>query len=212
MTSLHDVRRDYTGEPLPEDPATIDPWPMLSHWVDDALALGEPEPTAMTLATVDAGGRPQSRIVLLKEVTDSGLVFFTGYGSAKGRQLDARPFASVSFWWPLQMRQIHAVGPVRRVPRAVSEEYFASRPRESQLQTWASEQSEPLASRADLLAAVVDTERRFEGGPVPCPPEWGGFVLEPDTIEFWQGLPSRLHDRIQCTLTAEGWVNRRLQP
>lgn len=212
MTNLHDVRRDYSGQPLPEDAATIDPWGLLAQWVDDALAAGEPEPTAVTLATVDEEGRPQARIVLLKEISPEGLVVFTSYDSAKGQELAARPVASASFWWPVQIRQVRAVGVVTKLSREASEAYFAKRPRASQLEAWASEQSAPVASRADLVAAVAAVEERFEGQDVPCPPNWGGYVIDVDSFEFWQGLPSRLHDRIRCTRTADGWRNERLQP
>lgn len=212
MANLHDVRRDYSGNPLPDDAAALDPWGLLAEWVDDALAAGEPEPTAVTLATVDAGGRPQARIVLLKEISPAGLVVFTGYDSAKGQELAAHPVASVSFWWPVQMRQIRAVGAVTKLSREASKTYFAKRPRASQLEAWASEQSAPLRSREDLVAAVAAVEERFEGQDVPCPPNWGGYVIEPETIEFWQGLPSRLHDRVLCTRTSDGWRNVRLQP
>ncbi|MFT3888688.1 MAG: pyridoxamine 5'-phosphate oxidase [Arachnia sp.] len=212
MASLHDVRRDYTGEPLPDDPSTIDPWNLFAAWIHDALAAGEVEPTAMTLATVDALGRPASRIVLLKEYSPRGLVFFTGYGSAKGRDLEAHPVAAASFWWPSRMRQVRAVGDVTRLPREETEAYFATRPRPSQLEAWASRQSAPLADRADLRRALHLEEERWAGGEVPCPPEWGGFVIDVDSFEFWQGLPGRLHDRVVFRRDVGSWLAERLQP
>lgn len=212
MSNLHDVRRDYTGTPLPADIAAVDPWKQLTSWIGDALAAGEPEPTAVTLATVDAEGSPQARIVLLKEISEVGLVMFTSYDSAKAQELDAHPVGSVSFWWPVQMRQVRAVGTVERLPRSRSEEYFAKRPRASQLEAWASKQSAVMESRDELLAAVEEAAARFEGCDVPCPPNWGGYVLRPDTFEFWQGLPGRLHDRVRCIRSADGWLNQRLQP
>lgn len=212
MTNLHDVRRDYTGTPLPQDIAGIDPWAQLAAWIDDALQAGEPEPTAVTLATVDADGRPQTRIVLLKELSPDGLVMFTSYDSAKGRELDAHPVASVLFWWPLLMRQVRAVGGVTKLDRQRSEAYFAKRPRASQLEAWASHQSSPLATREDLVTALEEATRRFDGREVPCPPEWGGYVLDADTFEFWQGLPGRLHDRVRCQRDGGTWRNQRLQP
>ncbi|GAA4893462.1 pyridoxamine 5'-phosphate oxidase [Tessaracoccus lubricantis] len=212
MTNLHDVRRDYTGAPLPEDVASLEPWDLLADWLNDALAVGEPEPTAVTLATVDADGRPQSRVVLLKEASPDGLVVFSSYESAKARDLEAHPAAAISLWWPLQMRQVRTVGTMAKLSRERNEAYFAKRPRESQLEAWASHQSAPLERRDRLEVAVEEARQRFDGVDVPCPPYWGGYVLDVDTFEFWQGLPGRLHDRVRCTRTADGWRNVRLQP
>ena len=212
MGSLHDIRRDYAGDPLPDDPIAIDPWRFFAAWVSQAVEAGEPEPTAMTLATIGGDLRPSSRIVLLKEHSPRGLVFFSDYDSRKGRDLTANPVAAASFWWPGAMRQVRAVGPVSRLPRPESEAYFAKRPRASQLEAWASRQSEPLRRRADLRDAVGAAQERFKGAQVPCPPSWGGYVIDVDTFEFWQGLPGRLHDRIVCRLTEHGWRNERLQP
>lgn len=210
--TLHDVRRDYSGEALPDDLAGLDPWLFLQGWVDDALEADEAEPTAMVLSTSGADGRPRSRVVLAKEVTPSGIVFFTHLDSPKGREIAAAPVASAVFWWPTLMRQVRVVGAVERLTREDDEAYFASRPRPSQVGAWASHQSAPLASREDLKKAVAEAESRFSGGPVPCPPNWGGYRIVADEIEFWQGQPSRLNDRVRCTVDSDGWSCTRLQP
>ena len=210
--SLHDVRRDYTGAALPDDPTSLDPWAFLQTWIDDALAADEAEPTAMVLSTVGLDGRPRARVVLCKEATDNGIVFFTHTDSPKGEEIDATPSASVVFWWPTLIRQVRAVGAVSRLSREEDEAYFASRPRASQVGAWASHQSRPLASRADLIAAVEEADRRFEGQDVPCPPGWGGYRIDVDEIEFWQGQPSRLNDRVRWRRDGDAWESTRLQP
>lgn len=212
-STLRDVRRDYSGQGLPADLTAFDPWGFLADWIADALASAEPEPTAMTVSTVGLDGRPRSRVLLLKEASPSGLVFFSHYDSPKGDELAATPSAAVNLWWPTLMRQVRAVGDVVQLTRDENEEYFRSRPRASQVGAWASRQSRPLGSRAELEAAVAAAEERFaDGGEVPCPPGWGGWRLAVDAFEFWQGQPSRLNDRVACHLTPGGWVPRRLQP
>lgn len=212
-STLRHVRRDYSGEGLPADLACFDPWAFLDGWLADALAADEAEPTAMTVSTVGLDGRPRSRVLLLKEASPSGLVFFSHYDSPKGDELARIPSAAVPLWWPTLMRQVRAVGDVSRLTREENEAYFRSRPRASQVGAWASRQSRPLGSRAELEAAVAAAHERFaDGGEVPCPPGWGGWRLAVDDFEFWQGQPSRLNDRLACRLTPSGWVSTRLQP
>ena len=211
--TLRDVRRDYSGEGLPTDLGAFDPFAFLDSWIADALSAAEAEPTAMTVSTVGLDGRPRSRVLLLKEASPSGLVFFSHYDSPKGDELAATPSAALTLWWPTLMRQVRAVGGVARLSAEENEEYFRTRPRASQVGAWASRQSRPLGSRAELEARVAAAERRFaDASKVPCPPGWGGYRVAVDEFEFWQGQPSRLNDRVYSRLTAGGWVSTRLQP
>lgn len=211
--TLHDVRRDYSGEALPDDLTGFDPWAFLQGWVDDALASDEAEPTAMVLSTVGLDGRPRARVLLAKEVGPEGIVFFTHTDSPKGEELAATPSASAVFWWSTLMRQVRAVGSVSELSREESEAYFASRPRASQVGAWASHQSRPMASHSELKEAVDEAERRFDGvAEVPCPPQWGGYRMDVDELEFWQGQPSRLNDRVLARRTDERWTATYIQP
>jgi pyridoxamine 5'-phosphate oxidase len=187
----------------------IDGWVMLlRNWIHDAECAGVAEPNAMVLATVDAMGRPMSRSVLCKTVDESGITFFTNYDSAKGEELAANPYASATFPWYALGRQVHVRGPVSKVSAAVTADYWAKRPRGSQLGAWASKQSRPIGSRADLLRQLDDVTERFAGGEVPVPPNWGGYLLAPEVVEFWQGREDRLHNRIKIV----GGNVQRLQP
>jgi pyridoxamine 5'-phosphate oxidase len=185
-----------------------------SGWFE--AAVNEPavvEPNAIQLATADAQGRPSVRTVLAKGVTVGGLVFYTHYDSPKGRDLQDRPYASAIFAWLAVQRQVRLSGNCRKVSRAETETYFASRPRGSQVGAWASHQSEVVAGRAELDAAVAEIERRFDGAEtLPPPPNWGGYLLQPDAVEFWQGRDNRMHDRIRYTRAGENWVTARLAP
>lgn len=208
------MRRDYTerGE-LVESRLAAD-WPtQFAAWFADAVAFGLPEPNAMIVATASAAGRPSARTVLLKEYDERGFVFFTNYESRKGAELTANPYASLVFpWFPMQ-RQVLVTGAAHRVTRAETEEYFASRPRGSQLGAWASPQSRVLPDRAAVEAGLAAVRERFGDGEVPAPPHWGGFRVVPETVEFWQGRASRLHDRLRFARTSEGvWVLERLAP
>lgn len=193
--------------------ADLDPDPFVQFSAWFGLAEREaPLAEAMTLATVDPAGEPDARMVLLKGFDHRGFRFFTNSESAKGRQLAATPNAALILYWRELDRQVRARGAVERLDSAESDAYFATRPRDSQIGAWASPQSRPLPDRAALDAAVVEHERRFAGGAVPRPPQWGGFVLVPEQVEFWQGQVGRLHDRFRYLRAADGWRIERLGP
>lgn len=208
-------RMDYRGEHLHEGAAPGDPYALFDRWLADAFAARErgvlPEPTAMVVATCE-GGRPSARTVLLKEAAPEGFVFFTNYDSHKGAALAANPEIALHFgWYPLQ-RQVRIEGTAARVARAESEAYFATRPRGSQLGAWASAQSSEVASLEELEATYRVVEQRFAGIHVPCPDHWGGFRVTPRMLEFWQGQPSRMHDRLLYRRQDTGWRIVRLAP
>jgi len=194
--------------------ADVDPDPMVEFglWFERARSANLVEPTAATLSTADAEGRPSGRVVLLKGVDSRGFVFYTNYESRKGIELAANPWASLLLWWDLLQRQVRIEGSVTRVSETESDSYFASRPRRSQLGAWASDQSRSLGSRGDLEERFREIERRFADRDVPRPPHWGGFLIAPETIEFWQGQSNRLHDRIRYRREGETWVIERLSP
>lgn len=191
-----------------------DPFGQFRRWFEYAGEVGLHEPEAMIVSTVGDHDMPSSRHVLLRGL-DHGFVFFTNYTSHKGRELEARPVAAICFPWNLLARQVRVEGTVERVSAAESDEYFATRPRGSQIGAWASDQSEVLEGRDQLEARWAEAESRFEGGAVPRPPHWGGFRVLPSRVEFWQGRPSRLHDRFRYTAdptVATGWSIDRLSP
>jgi pyridoxamine 5'-phosphate oxidase len=189
-----------------------DPIDLFRKWFEAATAAGLELPEAMTLATADAAGRPSARTVLLKGVDERGFVFFTNYESRKGRELEANPRAAVVFYWNMEpRRQVLVQGRVERIPRRESQEYFVTRPLGSRLGAWASRQSAPLESRTDLERAFAEAEEGF-GDEVPLPDWWGGYVLEPATIEFWESRPNRLHQRLRYTREDDGWTLELLAP
>lgn len=216
MTTKHadlaSIRTDYARAGLHERDVDASPLRQLDRWMREAIAAGHPESNAMTLATATPDGVPSARIVLLKGLDPEGLVFFTSYESDKGRVLEENPRACAVLFWMLLERQVRVTGSVSKVSRETSEAYFESRPRESQLGAWASRQSAVLASREELEARFAEASAKFEGAPVPCPPSWGGFRLSVETLELWQGRPSRLHDRLRYTRVGEGWKLERLSP
>lgn len=204
--------QQYQGAPL--DPSDCDPDPIreVAKWMQQAVAANMPTPNAMTLATVDERGRPAARIVLLKEIEPRGFTFFTNYQSRKGRDLVAHPYAAlVLFWEPLH-RQIRIEGPVEKVTPEESDAYFRTRPRGSQLGAIVSTQSQPIESRAALAIAVEALDRELGEREPARPANWGGYRVVPDTVELWQGQPSRLHDRVRYRLEGGVWVRDRLAP
>ncbi len=206
-------RRSYRRGQLDESQVAEGWLALFRRWYDEAAADElVVEPNAMQLATVDGDGRPAVRTVLAKLVDDAGVVFYTGYDSAKAHELAANPRAAVVFaWLPLE-RQVRISGRVNRVDREETAAYFASRPRGSQISAWASHQSAPLPSREELTAAMAATERQFHGRDVPVPPDWGGYRITAEVIEFWAGREDRLHDRLQGRLEGGTWRWQRLAP
>ncbi|MFZ2177499.1 MAG: pyridoxamine 5'-phosphate oxidase [Rhodococcus sp. (in: high G+C Gram-positive bacteria)] len=191
-----------------------DGWlPLMRRWLEDAVEAEVPEPNAMTLGTVDSDGRPRTRTVLCKGLSEDGVLFFTNYESGKGRDLAAVPYASVTFPWIPIARQVIVRGPAERVSTEATAEYWRSRPRGSQLGAWASEQSRPIGSRAEMDAALFHAAERFDvDSEIPVRPNWGGILIRPEVVEFWQGRANRMHNRIRTTLIDGRWNVERLQP
>ena len=210
--SLRDRRVQYETAGLDLADLAATPIQQWHRWYDDAVEAGVAEPNAMTVSSNDAEGQPDARVVLAREVNDEGFVFYTNYESAKGIQLAGAPFASAVFAWLDLHRQVRVRGEIEVVSSEESDAYFASRPRESQIGAWASAQSQVITGREELEAAVVEMTQRFMGGEVPRPPHWGGLRIVPSTVEFWQGRPSRLHDRFRYAWAGTQWSISRLAP
>lgn len=209
---LHDIRKTYQLSELTEATVAANPFDQFETWLKDALNSDAPEPTAMVVSTVDADLQPHSRVVLLKEFTKDGLVFFTNYQGHKGQQLALHPKVSVLFFWPELERQVRITGTAQPTSDAVSDAYFHSRPPESRLGAWVSEQSTVIASPETLNQRFEQFRTQFGDQP-PRPPHWGGYLITPATFEFWQGRPSRLHDRLYFSKDeSDSWKIERLAP
>ncbi|MBP6507507.1 MAG: pyridoxamine 5'-phosphate oxidase [Opitutaceae bacterium] len=211
--SLADLRKDYSLAGLTEKDLARDPFRQFDKWFQEAGAAKIAEPNSMTLATVGRDGRPSARTVLLKGVDGRGFVFYTNYESRKGRDLEVNPRAALVFPWVAQERQVLIEGAVTKVTREESEAYFHSRPLPSQLGAWASAQSTIVSGRAVMEDSLKTLEKKYAGQTVPLPPHWGGYRLNPETVEFWQGRRSRLHDRLRYRREKDGsWTVERLAP
>jgi pyridoxamine 5'-phosphate oxidase len=211
MDDLASLRKSYERAALDETASDPDPLRQFTRWLDEALAARLPEPNAMTLATVGPEGRPSTRVVLIKGCDARGLVWYTNYASRKGRELEGNPHAALQFHWVELERVVRIEGQVEKVSAEESDAYYASRPLDSRIGAWASPQSEVISGRAVLVANAARYAALHLGQP-PRPPHWGGFRLVPDRWEFWQGRPSRLHDRLRYRQADGAWVRERLAP
>ena len=210
--NLHDIRAEYSKQSLSRSQCADHPMTQFARWLDEAVSAQANEATAMNLATVSPQGFPEARMVLLKEADERGFVFFSNYLSAKGKALAHTPQAALTFFWAELERQVRVQGRVERLPAAESDAYFASRPHTSRIGAWASEQSSVIEGKSVLLARAAKFAAQYALN-VPRPPHWGGYRVIPDLVEFWQGRPSRLHDRIRYRLNDDGsWQKERLAP
>lgn len=210
---LEEMRRNYATRSLDLSDLDANPFAQFDHWMREAIETQVIEPNAMTLATADGSGRPAVRTVLLKGFDERGFVFYSNYESAKARDLAANSKVALLFPWLALERQVSAMGSAQKIPAAESLKYFLSRPRESQIGAWASRQSEVISTRALLETKFAEMKARFENGGIPLPDQWGGYRVTPQSFEFWQGRPNRLHDRFRYTLQSDGsWTIARLMP
>lgn len=206
------MRREYNAGALKEQEMTADPMAIFDRWLEEAIAAGIDEPNAMTLATATPGGRPSARVVLLKEMRGDGFVFFTNYHSRKGGELRMNPRAALVFDWHAMARQVRIEGSVEQLPPEESDAYYLSRPVNARIGAWSSPQSRVVKDRAELDALQREMEQRFAQKPLPRPAHWGGYLVRPERIEFWQGRPDRMHDRLVYEKEVDGWHLHRLAP
>ena len=213
MDPIAGIRKNYQMRSLAEADTAADPLEQFGRWWEEALASNIDEVNAMTLATADPAGKPSARIVLLKGLKREGFEFFTNYESHKALEMAANDHVALVFFWKELQRQVRIEGTVSKTTSSVSDEYFNSRPRESRIGAWSSPQSHTIPSREMLDERVTASEKRFEGKEeIPRPDFWGGYIVNPRKIEFWQGRPNRLHDRIEYVLENGGWIKKRLAP
>ncbi len=206
------MRQEYEAGSLDETRMASDPLVVFNEWMEQAIAAGLLEPNAMTVATATADGKPSARVLLLKEVNGEGFVFFTNYQSRKGEELMANPYAALVFDWHTLQRQVRVEGEVEKLSPEASDDYFNSRPEGARVGVWVSPQSKVVQGREELNRLQEEQEKRFREEPVYRPPHWGGFLVRPTAVEFWQGRPSRLHDRVVYHKTEGGWTKQRLAP
>ena len=209
---IEDIRKEYRLHSLLEKDVDSDPVIQFQHWWNETLRSGIEEPNAMTLATCNYQGRPSARIVLLKGLSNDGFVFYTNYESRKGKELEQNSHVSLLFFWKELERQVRIEGKVTKTSDEESNEYFLSRPQESKIGAWSSPQSSVIKDRDELERSVERYREQFSNGEIPKPPHWGGYVVKPARIEFWQGRPGRLHDRLQYSLDDDKWIIERLAP
>jgi pyridoxamine 5'-phosphate oxidase len=210
--SIPDIRKEYHLFELDTAQLKNNPFDLFYIWIDEAEKAGVKDPSAMILSTCSHDGKPSSRVVLLKQLTKEGFVFFSNYNSRKGKQLKENPYASVVFFWPEQERQVRVEGKIKKTTVADSDNYFQTRPQGSKISAWASPQSQEVSSRAFLEKLYHDFEQQFKNEEIKRPSNWGGYCLEPTLIEFWQGRENRLNDRFLYTLVNNGWEITRLAP
>jgi pyridoxamine 5'-phosphate oxidase len=206
------IREDYTLKEFNEKDLIKNPFEQFKQWFHEAISAEVNEPNAMTLATTNFSGRPTARIVLLKGINEEGLMFYTNYNSDKGKQMQSNPYAALVFFWPELQRQVRVEGRIKKVSSEVSDEYFKSRPIDSQIGAHASPQSQPIEGRHIMTDKLEELKKLFSETPIIRPIHWGGYILEPDMFEFWQGRASRLHDRFKFSLIEGNWVTQRLAP
>ncbi|MFZ5554965.1 MAG: pyridoxamine 5'-phosphate oxidase [Bacteroidota bacterium] len=209
---LNSVRRDFANRPLDESSVSGNPYDLFEKWFEEAVGAQILDPYAMIISTSSKDNQPSSRVVYMRDMIDGGLVFYTNYNSDKAADLEVNPKISALFFWGELERQIRVEGWVVKAGDDVSEKYFASRPRESQIGAWASEQSSVIVNRAELEKKVEELTKKFEGKEVPRPQHWGGFIIQPQRFEFWQGRPNRLHDRLKFEKENNSWKLSRLSP
>ncbi len=211
-TDIAQLRKDYSQQDLSESKVSVNPITQFEIWWQEAIKSQGEEINAMTLATCNNKGQPSARIVLLKGFSEEGFVFFTNYESRKGKELSENPYAALVFFWKEIERQVRIEGKVKKVSEADSDEYFFMRPEASRLGAWSSPQSSPITDRQTLQKNIDHYQNKFSNGNIPRPEYWGGYIVEPSLIEFWQGRPGRLHDRLQYTIGEKGWQIERLAP